>query len=161
MNNDLTHAEHAIVADFADKHCPPGLRVVVSGVVIEYMRSLKRGEKPAESAKTLLREGYHVISQNPRTREMRHPGDDSAEITEKVALDRTFAAFVNSPGSYSKGTCKGQFAGSERLFEACWRELLRCRRHTEIDTQADAGRWLDLFAAEKVNNPKSAFYLWG
>jgi hypothetical protein len=161
MKTDLTHAEYEIVSDFADKHCPPGLRVVVCGVVIEYMRSLKQGKKPAKSAKTLLLEGYHAINQSPRAREMRHPGDDSAEIAEKIALDRTFAAFVDSPGSYSKGTCKGQFPGSERLFEACWRDLLRCRRHTEIDTQADADRWLDQLAAEKVNNPKSAFYIRG
>lgn len=159
MKADLTHNEFEIASDFADKHCPPGSRVVFCGIVIEYMRMLKQGKSPSDSAKTVLLEGYHIISHTPRIPTT--SGDDTAQNAEKLALDLYFKDFINSPRSYSKGTCKGQFSGSERLFAACWRDLLRYRRHTEIDTQADADRWLDQIAGEKVNNPKSSFYIHG
>lgn len=64
----------------------------------------------------------------------------------------------------NRNECQARFDGSSRLFAACWRQLLAWQRQGAIDTVTtvdDACRWLDDIAAEKVNNPQSAFYIYG
>jgi hypothetical protein len=55
------------------------------------------------------------------------------------------------------------FSGSERLFSACWNQYLAWLRGAidDPETQADVDQWLDQIASEKVNNPKSVFYIYG
>ena len=56
-----------------------------------------------------------------------------------------------------------RFDGSENLFDACWREY-RGYVRSAIDNPesiSDVMDWLDRIAAEKVNNPKSSFYMYG
>jgi hypothetical protein len=63
----------------------------------------------------------------------------------------------------SKKEAKRNFNGSNRLFEACWRTY-RGYLNGGIDNPKDQGTvdaWLKEIAAEKVNNPKSSFYIYG
>lgn len=55
------------------------------------------------------------------------------------------------------------FDGSDRLFAACWRQYLTYLAES-IDNptcQSDIDGWLESIASEKVNNPRSVFYLYG
>lgn len=55
------------------------------------------------------------------------------------------------------------FDGSERLFRACWRQYIAFLRGS-IDApicDQDVADWLDSIAAEKVNDSRSAFYIYG
>ena len=47
---------------------------------------------------------------------------------------------------------------SYKLFKAVWRDILRFNRDSEID---DLQGLYDLFVSEKVNNPRSVFYIYG
>lgn len=50
-----------------------------------------------------------------------------------------------------------------RLFSACWRQYCAYLR-SAIDnphSDSDVLDWLDSIASEKVNNPKSKFYIYG
>jgi hypothetical protein len=56
-----------------------------------------------------------------------------------------------------------KFDGSDDLFEACWRQY-RGYLTGGIDDPKDMRdimEWLDQIAAEKVNNPRSRFYIYG
>jgi len=52
---------------------------------------------------------------------------------------------------------------SPRLFNAAWRQYLYLLRGSIDDPIDDTNvvEWLTTIMAEKVNNPKSTFYLWG
>lgn len=53
---------------------------------------------------------------------------------------------------------------SERLFNACWQQLVRFSQQGAINwpaTVEELDGWLDSIAAEKVNNPRSKFYIYG
>ena len=52
------------------------------------------------------------------------------------------------------------FEGSRALFEACWRQL-RKEVYTESMRADEVAAWLEAFAAERVNNPRSKFYIYG
>jgi len=55
------------------------------------------------------------------------------------------------------------FEGSNSLFSACWRQYLGYL-HGATDnpeSQDDIDSWLDSIASEKVNNPRSTFYIYG
>ncbi len=61
-----------------------------------------------------------------------------------------------------KRTARAHFDGSDDLFKACWHVLYRVIQHgTELDTQDDVDEWLDQLASERVNNPRSRFYIYG
>ena len=63
-----------------------------------------------------------------------------------------------------KQTARRAFRGSDRLFNACWNQLLGFCRQGAINwptDQAELDNWLDSIASEKVNNPKSRFYICG
>ena len=56
-----------------------------------------------------------------------------------------------------------QFRGSLALFTACWRQY-RTWLNGAIDgptCDSDVLEWLDQIASEKVNNPKSRFFIYG
>lgn len=62
-----------------------------------------------------------------------------------------------------KSEYRSKFEGSDRLFSACWSQYLRYLL-SAIDhplTDEDVTGWLDSIAAEKVNNPRSSFYITG
>ena len=52
------------------------------------------------------------------------------------------------------------FDGSEALFNACWRQLKK-EVYTGSMPEDEVSAWLEAFAAERVNNPKSRFYIYG
>jgi len=63
----------------------------------------------------------------------------------------------------SKDAARKEFDGSNSLFNACWRVYLGYLKGA-IDNpsdQSDVDSWLRAIAAEKVNNPKSSFYIYG
>ncbi len=53
-----------------------------------------------------------------------------------------------------------QFNGSRELFNACWRQLKR-DVYTESMPADEISAWLEALAAERVNNPRSKFYIYG
>ena len=55
------------------------------------------------------------------------------------------------------------FEGSEELFAACWRDLLRFYSggSDHAPSVEDVAIELDQFAGKKVNDPKSRFYVYG
>lgn len=65
------------------------------------------------------------------------------------------------------------FDGSDRLFRACWRDVLvhlsdggLCEHERRTGTfgmgcLGDISEALDQFASERVNNPRSTFYICG
>lgn len=56
-----------------------------------------------------------------------------------------------------------QFDGSRCLFNACWEQYREWLRDA-IDgptCDADVMEWLEQSANEKVNNPRSRFYIYG
>ena len=58
-----------------------------------------------------------------------------------------------------KSRCRKNFEGSERLFRACWNYFW-----LEFDSPSDfigLTEALDSIAAERVNNPRSSFYIHG
>jgi hypothetical protein len=56
----------------------------------------------------------------------------------------------------------GHSFGSDAFRRACWRTYLGYLRGTD-DPQSDSDvlGWLENIASEKVNNPKSKFYIYG
>jgi hypothetical protein len=61
-----------------------------------------------------------------------------------------------------KAQARKNFDGSKHLFDTCWREYLRNLSGTdEPNKQSDVDDWLNTIASEKVNNPKSQFYIYG
>ena len=52
------------------------------------------------------------------------------------------------------------FDGSEALFNACWRQLKK-EVYTSSMPADEVAAWLEAFAAERVNNPRSKFYIYG
>ncbi len=52
------------------------------------------------------------------------------------------------------------FEGSRALFEACWRQMKR-DVYTGSMPEDVVAAWLEAFAAERVNNPRSKFYIYG
>lgn len=55
-----------------------------------------------------------------------------------------------------------KFDGSDELFAACWRQY-RAYVNGAIDdpeSLEDVLEWLDSIASEKVNDPRSRFYMW-
>lgn len=52
------------------------------------------------------------------------------------------------------------FDGSRELFNACWRQLKK-EVYTESMRADEVSAWLEAFAAERVNNPRSKFYIYG
>ncbi len=58
---------------------------------------------------------------------------------------------------------RAKFRGSNKLFRACWAQY-RTWLHGAIDNptcDGDVHTWLETIAAEKVNNSKSGFYIYG
>ena len=55
------------------------------------------------------------------------------------------------------------FTGSLRLFRSCWRDYhaLLAGGWDEPTSQLDVDQALDQIATEKVNNPRSSFYIYG
>jgi hypothetical protein len=55
------------------------------------------------------------------------------------------------------------FEGSRDLFDECWKMLRREAKHTEIDfnENLDIEQRLKNFASDKVNDPRSRFYIYG
>ena len=56
------------------------------------------------------------------------------------------------------------FDGSNDLFNSCWRQYCNAYSAGGIDEptcQEDVNNLLDSIASEKVNNPKSEFYIYG
>lgn len=56
------------------------------------------------------------------------------------------------------------FRGSLRLYRACWRQYQHLRLTGAFDDPGgddDVLNALDQIAAEKVNNPRSVFYMYG
>jgi hypothetical protein len=55
------------------------------------------------------------------------------------------------------------FEGSRDLFDECWKMLRREAKHTEIDfnENLDIEQRLENFASDKVNDPRSRFYIYG
>lgn len=56
-----------------------------------------------------------------------------------------------------------QFDGSWDLFASCWKQYRLWLNGAIDDPQSDAGvmGWLDQIAAEKVNNPRSRYFVTG
>ena len=63
----------------------------------------------------------------------------------------------------TKALAHRQFNGSQALFDACWNQYKRWLSGAidDPDTIDDILGWLDSIAAEKVNNPKSKFHIYG
>ena len=57
----------------------------------------------------------------------------------------------------TKKEARKHFEGSARFFEACWRELNTLGQDYFDDSRAA----LEQIASEKVNNPRSSFYIYG
>ena len=63
----------------------------------------------------------------------------------------------------NKAKAKEIFDGTNDLFNACWKQYREYLKGS-IDNptcQEDIDAWLDTIASEKVNNPKSKFYIYG
>ena len=61
-----------------------------------------------------------------------------------------------------KRLARKRLRSSDALFEACWRDYLYFVRNSDSPTDMnDVMRVLDQIASEKVNNPKSRFYIYG
>jgi hypothetical protein len=61
---------------------------------------------------------------------------------------------------WTKKQLRALFKGtSDRLFEACYRQLRQWMRDETIDDPdlEGAESWINQIASEKVNNPKSSF----
>lgn len=58
---------------------------------------------------------------------------------------------------------RSMFYGSTRLFNACWRQYREYLNGSidEPTSDADVVGWLEQIAADKVNDPKSRFYIYG
>jgi len=56
----------------------------------------------------------------------------------------------------TKSEARRTFDGSNELFEACWREYSKNEEYFD-----DTPSVLEMIASEKVNNPKSRFYIYG
>ena len=65
---------------------------------------------------------------------------------------------LQNPSHYAQS-----FDGSARLFRACWNQYRSWLRGAIDNPESDADvlDWLDQIASEKVNNPNSAFYIYG
>jgi len=52
---------------------------------------------------------------------------------------------------------------SKRLFNACYAQLRQWMRQGAIDTPdlSEAQGWMDQIISERVNNPRSSFYIYG
>ncbi len=63
----------------------------------------------------------------------------------------------------TKSSTQNGFDGSQSLYDACWREFERNMAMGAYDSmdQQRANQELDSIASEKVNNPKSKFYIYG
>lgn len=62
-----------------------------------------------------------------------------------------------------KAISRKNFDGSDRLFDACWRQYTQWLKSAIDDPtcQDDIDNWLHSIASEKVNNPRSKFYIYG
>jgi len=64
-----------------------------------------------------------------------------------------------------KKSIRKEFTDSNnRLFDAAWRQLATWVRQGAIDDptcEADIINWIDQIISEKVNNPRSRFYIYG
>lgn len=63
-----------------------------------------------------------------------------------------------------KSEARKKFRGSNSLFNACWNQLnswIRCGAVDMHESHDSTMEFLDAIAAEKVNNPKSKFYIYG
>ena len=63
-----------------------------------------------------------------------------------------------------KRSARSTFGGSDAFFNTCWWELKAWIREGSIDEpldEIDVDDWLAQIAAEKVNNPRSRFYIYG
>lgn len=70
---------------------------------------------------------------------------------------------MNSYRLQRPGYYRTLFDGSDRLFAACWRQYREYLNGGIDDPSCDADviDWLDALASEKVNNPRSTFYIYG
>lgn len=63
----------------------------------------------------------------------------------------------------SRRIAESHFDGTRRLFLSCWRTYL-AYLNGDIDEPSDQNEvdsWLESIASEKVNDPKSSFYIYG
>lgn len=62
-----------------------------------------------------------------------------------------------------KTVARKNFDGSDALFSACWRKYLGYLNGSIDDPkeQSDVDGWLNTIASEKVNDPKSRFFIHG
>ena len=60
----------------------------------------------------------------------------------------------------SKEQFWADFDGSRALFDACWRQMRR-EVYTGSMPEDEVAAWLEAFASERVNNPRSKFYIYG
>lgn len=80
-------------------------------------------------------------------------------------LNEVDAAFAKATGAYvvDRAASAKNFDGGAALFASCWRTYLGYLRGA-IDypsSQSDVDGWLEQIASEKVNNPRSKFYIYG
>ena len=70
---------------------------------------------------------------------------------------------IKSEYKISKAEARELFDGSNRLFEACWKDYVGYLEGSIDDPEdiEDVMDWLDSIASEKVNDWNSPFYIYG
>ncbi len=77
---------------------------------------------------------------------------------EKAQQERDAQKQASRERRAAKSNFRKTFIGSNRLFEACWREALKYKR---LYLEEISEELLEQIASEKVNNPKSSFFIYG
>lgn len=62
-----------------------------------------------------------------------------------------------------KKEARKKFEGSNNLFDVCWKDMLSLIRDgmEEPESEEETMRVLDDIASQKVNSPRSKFYIYG
>lgn len=70
---------------------------------------------------------------------------------------------ANKPKSFYRDLWRKENKGSDKLFDACWRRLIGDYYNVSYsgNTTQSVLDLLDYYAAEKVNNSRSIFYITG
>jgi hypothetical protein len=71
-------------------------------------------------------------------------------------------AWTNQEYRARRGEARRRFDGSERLFNACWRELLWYERNADVcGSEIEVDSVLHGAASRRVNNERSSFWIYG
>lgn len=153
---ELDVQERNKLADYAERNTAADVsKILRFQTLLTFWYDLKNGLPPKIAEISALGHCFTTLREDGAHR-------SGYSITTRMeAMIKYLDDFQRSPGSFSKGTCRGQFKGSKALFEACWRTLLKDVHATDINTQADADNWLEASATEKVNSPRSRFWKTG